>query len=71
VSAGQASLAMLPERDDVDDDEPRVRVRPTGKVVVGPVDDPWRARRVAARLDDAVDDRALARGERLGTPRPA
>jgi hypothetical protein len=36
VSAGQASLAMLPEREDVEaDDEPRLRVRPTGKVVVG------------------------------------
>src|SRR5262245_15256098 len=36
VSAGQASLAMLGEREDVDEDEPRVRERerPTGKVVV-------------------------------------
>jgi hypothetical protein len=34
VSAGQASLARLGDREDVDDDPPRVRVRPTGKVVV-------------------------------------
>jgi hypothetical protein len=39
VSAGQASLAMLPEQDksedDDHDDEARARVRPTGKVLAG------------------------------------
>jgi hypothetical protein len=35
VSAGQASLAMLPEREAIEDDAPRVQVRTTGKVVVG------------------------------------
>jgi hypothetical protein len=34
VSAGQASLARLGDREDVDDDPPRVRMRPTGKVIV-------------------------------------
>jgi hypothetical protein len=35
MSAGQASLAQLGEREQVDEDRPRFRERPTGKVVVG------------------------------------
>lgn len=35
MSAGQASLATLPEREGVEDDASRVGVRPAGKVVVG------------------------------------
>ena len=35
LSAGQASLAQLGDREEADEDQPRLRERPTGKVVVG------------------------------------
>jgi hypothetical protein len=35
MSAGQASLAQLGDREEIEADQPRIRERPTGKVAVG------------------------------------